>query len=107
MLLQIRPVQMARMIGKVGVALRSSVEQAIPRARPVVAFGFEYSTMPGWGRSMWYGRCTLGGRGAGSEGSLSSSGVFGVRRGCVCGSCGVGEAWWVVGCVVGAASSSV
>ena len=60
---QIRPVQMARMIGKVGVVLRSSEEQAIPRVRPVVAFGFEYSTMPGWGRSMWYGRCTLGGRG--------------------------------------------
>eukprot|EP00966_Prymnesium_polylepis_P204666 4741407-Prymnesium_polylepis.1 len=46
-----------------GVALRSSVEQAIPRVRQVVAFGFEYSTMPGCGRSMWYGRCTLAGRG--------------------------------------------
>ena len=48
-------VQMARMIGKVGEVLRSSVEQAIPRERPAVAFGFEYSTMPGWGRSMWCG----------------------------------------------------
>ena len=44
MLLQMRPVQMARMTGKVGVVLRSSVEQAIPRVRPVVALGFEYST---------------------------------------------------------------
>eukprot|EP00966_Prymnesium_polylepis_P029699 690041-Prymnesium_polylepis.1 len=45
-----RPVQKARMTGKVGVMLRSSVEQAIPRVRPVVAFtGFEYSTMPAVG----------------------------------------------------------
>eukprot|EP00966_Prymnesium_polylepis_P107643 2492167-Prymnesium_polylepis.1 len=30
----------------VAFGLRSSVEQTIPRVRPVVAFGFEYSTMP-------------------------------------------------------------
>eukprot|EP00966_Prymnesium_polylepis_P230079 5323882-Prymnesium_polylepis.1 len=68
---------MARMIGKVGVALRSSVEQAIPRVRPVVAFGFECSTMPGWGRSMWYGRCTLGGAGCRFRGFVVL--VLGVR----------------------------
>ena len=62
-LLQMRPVQMARMIGKDGGVLRSSVEQAIPRVRPAVAFGFEYSTMPGWGRSMWCGWSTPGGGG--------------------------------------------
>eukprot|EP00966_Prymnesium_polylepis_P026562 612859-Prymnesium_polylepis.1 len=38
--------------------------------------------MPGWGRSMWYGRCTLGGGGAGSVGSLSSSGVESAGGGC-------------------------
>ena len=125
MLLQIWPVQMARMIGKDGEVLRSSVEQAIPRVRPVVAFGFEYSTMPGWGRSMWYGRSTLGGGGAGTGGSSSSSWVFGgaegVLRGWVVGGAGGGSSsssWvfrgaegvlrgWVVGGAVGAASSSV
>eukprot|EP00966_Prymnesium_polylepis_P223605 5173700-Prymnesium_polylepis.1 len=29
----------------------------------IVAPGFENSTMPGWGGSVWYGRCTLGGGG--------------------------------------------
>eukprot|EP00966_Prymnesium_polylepis_P194153 4501021-Prymnesium_polylepis.1 len=50
------------MIGKDGEVLRSSVEQAIhvPRVRPVVAFAFEYSTMPGWERSMRYGRRVAG-----------------------------------------------
>eukprot|EP00966_Prymnesium_polylepis_P273118 6309456-Prymnesium_polylepis.1 len=68
-----RPVQMARITRKVGVVFRSSVEQAMPRVRPVVGLGFEYSTMPGWGRSIWYGRCTLGG-GSGLRG------LGGVRR---------------------------
>ena len=110
-LLQIRPVQMARMIGKDGEVLRSSVEQAIPRVRPAVAFGFEYSTMPGWGRSMWCGWSTPGGGGAGTGGSSSSSWVFGgaegVLRGLVVGGAGGGSSSssWVFrgaeGCCVG------
>ena len=123
-LLQIRPVQMARMIGKDGVVLRSSVEQAIPRERPAVAFGFEYSTMPGWGRSMWCGWSTPGGGGAGTGGSSSSSWVFGGAEGVLGGwvvrGAGGGSStssWvfrgaegvlcgWVEGGAVGAASSS-
>ena len=89
-LLQIRPVQMARMIGKDGEVLRSSVEQAIPRVRPAVAFGFEYSTMPGWGRSMWCGWSTPGGGVPVPVVRRLRLGCSRVQRGCWVGG------WWEV-----------
>eukprot|EP00966_Prymnesium_polylepis_P093875 2172658-Prymnesium_polylepis.2 len=51
--------------------------------------------MPGWGRSMWYGRWTLGGGVPVPRVRCPRLSGVGVCRG------------WVVGCVVGAASSSV
>eukprot|EP00966_Prymnesium_polylepis_P156298 3610900-Prymnesium_polylepis.1 len=56
--------------------------------------------MPGWGRSMWHGRCSLGGGGCRFRGfAVLVWGVWGCG-GAVC-------RGWVVGGVVGAASSSV
>eukprot|EP00966_Prymnesium_polylepis_P201542 4670062-Prymnesium_polylepis.1 len=52
--------------------------------------------MPGWGRSMWYGRSTLGGGGCryrGPGGSSSSSWVFGGAEGVLVGCAG---GWWEV-----------
>eukprot|EP00966_Prymnesium_polylepis_P040948 950204-Prymnesium_polylepis.1 len=62
---------MARMTGKTGVAMTSSVEQATPRVRPVVALGSEkINDAAGWGRSIhgMGGVLCTGWGGGGSEG---------------------------------------